>query len=55
MDWKRLLASHILKRHGMAPAPERGKGMLWRDFIQSHLAVLAAADFFTVEVWTAEA
>jgi transposase InsO family protein len=27
--------------------------MLWKDFIQSHLAVLAAVDFFTAEVWTA--
>jgi hypothetical protein len=26
--------------------------MLWKDFIRSHLAVLAAADFFTAEVWT---
>jgi len=30
---------NILKRHGVAPAPERGKRMLWKDFIQSHLAV----------------
>jgi transposase InsO family protein len=45
--------ANILKRHGLAPAPERGKGMLWKDFIQSHLAVLAAVDFFTSEVWTA--
>jgi transposase InsO family protein len=43
----------ILKRHGLAPAPERGKSMLWKDFIQSHLEVLAAVDFFTAEVWTA--
>jgi hypothetical protein len=45
--------ANILKRHGMAPAPERGKRMLWKDFIQSHLEVLAAVDFFTAEVWTA--
>jgi hypothetical protein len=44
--------ANILKRHGMAPAPERGKRMLWKDFIQSHLEVLAAVDFFTAEVWT---
>ncbi len=43
---------NILKRHGVAPAPERGKRMLWKDFIQSHLEVLAAVDFFTAEVWT---
>lgn len=45
--------ANILKRHGLAPAPERGKRMLWKEFIQSHLAVLAAVDFFTAEVWTA--
>ena len=36
----------------MAPAPERSKRMEWRDFIRSHTEVLAAVDFFTVEVWT---
>jgi len=44
--------ANILRRHGVAPAPERGKGMRWKDFIQSHFAVLAAVDFFTAEVWT---
>ena len=45
--------ANILKRHDLAPAPERGKKMLWREFIRSHLETLAAVDFFTVEVWTA--
>ena len=45
--------ANVLKRHGLAPAPERGKKMLWKDFIRSHLETLAAVDFFTVEVWTA--
>ena len=45
--------ANILKRHGMAPAPERGKSLTWREFIRSHLEVLAAVDFFTAEVWTA--
>ncbi len=45
--------ANLLKRHGMEPAPERGKQMLWQDFIRSHTEVLAAADFFTAEVWTA--
>lgn len=27
--------------------------MSWREFIRSHLEVLAAVDFFTAEVWTA--
>ena len=45
--------ANILKRHNIAPAPERGKGVSWREFIRSHLEVLAAVDFFTAEVWTA--
>ena len=43
----------ILKQHGIEPAPERGKRTTWREFLKSHWGVLAAADFFTVEVWTA--
>ena len=45
--------ANLLKRHGLAPAPERGKRMLWKEFIRSHLETLAAVDFFTAEVWTA--
>ena len=45
--------ANILKRHGLAPAPEREKKMTWREFIRSHTEVLAAVDFFTAEVWTA--
>lgn len=45
--------ANVLKRHGLTPAPERGKKTLWKDFIQSHLETLAAVDFFTAEVWTA--
>ncbi len=44
---------NVLKRHGLAPAPERGRGLKWREFIRSHLEVLAAVDFSTAEVWTA--
>jgi hypothetical protein len=45
--------TNVLKRHGLTPAPERGKKTLWKDFIRSHLGTLAAVDFFTAEVWTA--
>jgi len=45
--------ANVLKRHDIAPAPERGRSMSWREFIRSHVEVLAAVDFFTVEVWTA--
>ena len=41
---------NVLRRHGIAPAPQRGRTMSWRDFLAAHLRVLAGADFFTVEV-----
>ncbi len=40
-----------LKDHGIRPAPERPTS--WRTFLKSHADVIAAADFFTAEVWTA--
>ena len=40
----------ILAEHGLAPAPERGKRMPWKTFIKAHMGVLAAMDFFNVEV-----
>jgi hypothetical protein len=44
----------ILKEHGIEPAPERGRHSSWKTFLAAHWEVLAAADFFTVEVvtWT---
>ena len=42
---------NILKKHGVPPVPLR-KGMSWKKFIQSHMDVLWAGDFFTEEVWT---
>ena len=38
----------------MDPAPERRQGMTWREFLKTHWEVLAATDFFTVELWTAK-
>jgi putative transposase len=43
---------NILRRHGIVPAPERRKETTWKEFIRTHLEVLAATDFFTAEVWT---
>ena len=43
---------NILKRHGIPPTPEREKTTTWKEFIRSHMDVLAATDFFTAEVWT---
>jgi len=39
----------VLRRQGLPPAPERKPTTTW-EFIRTHLAVLAAPDFFTVEV-----
>ena len=44
--------ANILKRHGIEPAPERGKRTSWRTFLKAHWDILAATDFFTIEVWT---
>ena len=43
---------NILRRYGIQPAPRRSQNTTWKDFIASHLAVLAGTDFFTVEVLT---
>lgn len=43
---------NILKRHDIPPASKRGHTTTWADFIKTHMAVLAATDFFTVEVLT---
>jgi transposase InsO family protein len=44
---------HILRRHHIEPAPQRRKaGMSWAQFRKMHWEVLAATDFFTVEVAT---
>jgi putative transposase len=39
-------------RHDIPPAPKRKHETSWKDFIRAHMAVLAATDFFTVEVLT---
>jgi transposase InsO family protein len=43
---------NVLKRHGIAPAPERKITTTWKEFIRTHMDVLVATDFFTTEVWT---
>ncbi len=42
---------NILKRHGIDPAPERRKHTSWKTFLKAHWDVMAATDFFTVDVW----
>jgi transposase InsO family protein len=41
----------VLKEHGIHPSHDRP--MSWRTFVRSHAHVIATADFFTTEVWTA--
>ncbi len=47
----RTTIANILRENGVDPAPERGKRTTWSQFLKAHWNVLAAADFFTVEVW----
>jgi hypothetical protein len=43
----------ILRRHHIDPAPKRRQGeMSWSQFLKMHWEMLAATDFFTVEVAT---
>jgi hypothetical protein len=44
----------ILRQHGIEPAPERQKRTTWREVLTAHWSVVAATDFFTVEVWTGD-
>jgi hypothetical protein len=44
--------ANILRAHGLEPAPDRVKQTTRAEFLKTHWAVLAAADFFTVDVWT---
>jgi putative transposase len=43
---------NVLRRHGIEPAPKRSQNTTWKEFIQSHMAILLGIDFFTVEVLT---
>ena len=45
----------ILKRDGVEPAPERNRKTTWKEFLTQHWDLIVAADFFTIEVWTAKA
>ena len=45
--------ANVRKERGLDPAPDRKKRTTWRECLAAHGDVLAAADFFTVEVWDA--
>jgi putative transposase len=42
--------ARILKAQGLAPVP--GRPTSWQAFLRAHWGAVAAADFFTTEVWT---
>ena len=49
----KITVRNILRRHHIDPAPKRRQGgMRWSQFLKLHWEVLAATDFFTVEVAT---
>jgi transposase len=50
-DVARTTVARILKRAGIQPAPERRTS--WHTFLKAHGGSICAADFFTIEVWTA--
>ena len=43
---------HILKRHGLPPAPARMMTTTWKEFIRTPMDVLVATNFVTADVWT---
>ena len=44
--------ANVRKERGLEPAPDRKKRTTWRECLAAHWDVLAAADCFTVAVWT---
>src|SRR4051812_10476449 len=46
--------ANILKRNGLEPAPDRSRKTSWKEFLTQHWEFIVAADFFTIEVWTAQ-
>ena len=46
----RTTIAKTLKDNGIAPSPDRPTS--WSTFLKSHADVIAAADFYTVDVWT---
>src|SRR5438270_11778688 len=43
----------ILRRHGIEPALQRNRKTTWKEFLTQHWELIAAADFFSIEVRTA--
>ncbi len=47
----RSTVARILRENGFDPGPKRGHGT-WHDFVQQHIKMLWACDFFTKKIWT---
>ena len=43
--------ANVMKKHGLPPDDDRKKESTWREFIDAHMNVPVATDFFTAEVW----
>jgi len=48
----RTTVAAILADHGIEPSPERRRKTSWKAFLKAHWELIAAMDFFTVEVVT---
>ena len=44
----RTTVQRVLRKHGIDPAPKRGKYAKWSTFLKAHWEGMAACDFFTV-------
>ncbi len=44
--------ANILRENGIEPTSERSRRKTWNEFLKTHWDTMAAADFFTVEVWS---
>jgi putative transposase len=48
----RSTVKRILDDNGITPEPEKQRSVQWNEFLKSHLDVMAATDFLTVELLT---
>ena len=50
LDLGRTTIKRILDDNGIVPEPELKRRVQWKEFLQAHLHVMAATDFFAVEL-----
>ncbi len=50
----RTTIQHLLKEHGIEPAPRRQRQLSWREFLRAHWGAIAARDALRLQVpWAA--